>query len=99
MTQAVDVQCTGDAHRGWTCFATIRTARGDVSEHQVRVASADLERLAPGATDPTDLVIRSIAFLLEREPPSSILRAFDLVTIARFYPEYLTTIRATTRAT
>lgn len=99
MTPTVDVQCSGDARRGWTCFAGIREDDRRISEHEVRVNPGDLERLAPGAVDPTDLVVRSIAFLLEREPPSSILRAFDLIVIGRFYPEYETTIRHADRAT
>jgi hypothetical protein len=39
------------------------------------------------------LVERSFAFLLEREPPGSILRSFDLLEIARYFPEYEATIR------
>ncbi|MEO5940405.1 MAG: hypothetical protein ABIZ72_05530 [Candidatus Limnocylindrales bacterium] len=93
MRWSVDVECAGDARRGWTCFAAIRTGHELVSEHDVRVAPGDLARLSPRATDPTDLVERSIGFLLEREPPTSILRAFDLVAIARFFPEYESTIR------
>jgi len=30
----------------------------------------------------------SFAFLLEREPPGSILHSFDLTEIARYFPEY-----------
>jgi hypothetical protein len=99
MTWTVDVQCSGDARRGWTCFAAIRTRDGLVSEHEVRVASDDLSRLAPGAHDPARLVELSIAFLLEREPPTSILRTFDLTVIKRFFPEYEAEIRARTSAT
>jgi hypothetical protein len=35
-----------------------------------------------------DLVRRSFEFLLEREPPQSILRRFDLAVIQRYFPEY-----------
>jgi hypothetical protein len=35
-----------------------------------------------------DLVRRSFEFLLEREPPESILRRFDLAVIQRYFPEY-----------
>ena len=52
------------------------------------VATADLARLAPGATDPDDLVRRSFAFLLAREPKESILGRFDLPVIGRYFPEY-----------
>ena len=56
------------------------------------VAAADLARLDPGAASPDDLVRRSFDFLLAREPPSSILRSFDLMEIGRYFPEYEATI-------
>lgn len=92
MTWTVDVQCTGNPHAGWTCFVAIHDG-ATVSEHEVRVTHADIDQLAPGAPDPTDLVERSFAFLLEREPPSSILRTFDLPVIGRYFPDYEATIR------
>lgn len=72
---------------GWTCAVTVRSA-GATTEHRVRVTHAALERFAPGATDPTDVVRRSFAFLLEREPATSILRTFDLPDIGRYFPEF-----------
>jgi hypothetical protein len=93
MTWTVDARCSGDIRRGWTCFAAIRTQDELVSEHEVRVAPDDLARLAPAARDPIRLVELSIGFLLEREPPTSILRTFDLTVISRFFPEYEPTIR------
>ncbi len=98
MIWSVEVQCSGDARVAWTCFATVLDEGRRVSEHEVRVTPEDLARLAPAAVDPTDLVERSFAFLLEREPPSSILRAFDLSVIDRFFPDYESTIRKPTRA-
>lgn len=92
MTWSVEVACTGSQTSGWTCFVAICDG-GAASEHEVRVSAADLARLAPGAADPTDLVERSFAFLLEREPPSSVLRRFDLPVIDRYFPDYEATIR------
>ena len=66
---------------------------GSESTHTVAIRDEDLDRLAAGATDPTDLVRRSFAFLLEREPKEAILRSFDLPIIGRFFPEYEATIR------
>jgi hypothetical protein len=77
---------------GWTCCVRLVDARGS-SEHRVRVRPADLDRLAPGARDPADLVRRSFEFLLEREPRRSILHSFELPLIGRYFPEYETTIR------
>jgi hypothetical protein len=95
----VTVRCEGDRTGAWMCEVTVREGSRDVSTHRVAVAPQDLERLAPGAADPTDLVERSFVFLLEREPPSSILRSFDLPVIGRYFPEYETTIRRRTGAT
>ena len=39
------------------------------------------------------LIERSFEFLLDREPPSSILSSFDLTVIGRYFPEYEKTIR------
>ena len=72
---------------GWRCAVRVVDEK-TASEHSVEVTSDDLERLDPGATDPTELVRRSFEFLLEREPPSSILAEFELSDIARYFPEY-----------
>ena len=89
----IAVRCSGNAPAGWTCRVTLTDGPRPVSSHEVRVRAADLRRLAPSSSDPTDLVERSFAFLLERESPGSILRAFDLMEIARYFPEYEATIR------
>jgi hypothetical protein len=71
---------------GWECAVTVRDGRE--THHRVRVSHADLLRLRPGASGPEDLVRASFAFLLEREPKESILPAFDLTVIGRYFPEY-----------
>ena len=71
---------------GWDCMVTVRD--GSETRHRVRVSRADLARLAPGASDPVDLVKASFAFLLERESKESILREFDLIVIGRYFPDY-----------
>jgi hypothetical protein len=83
----IDVRCDPDGD-AWRCTVDL-----GVTRHDVGVARADLDRLDPGAADPTDLVRRSFAFLLDRESPTSILRSFDLPVIGRYFPEYERTIR------
>jgi L-2-hydroxyglutarate oxidase LhgO len=61
---------------------------GAVSRHVVRVPpglAADLG--CPGGGEDR-LVEESFAFLLEREPASSILRSFGLEVIEQYFPEY-----------
>jgi len=64
-----------------------------VTEHTVTVTKADRERFGPQSTV-EDLVTRSFEFLLEREPPTSILRKFALPDIERYFPDYPTAIRS-----
>jgi hypothetical protein len=91
--EQIEVTCKPGAG-GWTCVVTVGDpARGRPTEHEVAVSQADLARLAPGASEPQDLVERSFAFLLQREPKESILRHFDLPVIARYFAEYEASIR------
>ncbi|HEV8699048.1 MAG TPA: hypothetical protein VGQ89_15230 [Candidatus Limnocylindrales bacterium] len=90
MTQ-IDVECRPDRDV-WHCRVRLTDDQG-TGEHLVRVARTDLDRLAPGAAEPDDLVRRSFEFLLAREPRTSILREFDLPVIGRYFPEYERDIR------
>lgn len=72
---------------GWTCTVTVEEA-GGWTRHEVTVARADLERLEPGAAEPSRLVRQSFTFLLEREPKEAILRTFELPVIGRYFPGY-----------
>jgi hypothetical protein len=91
-TAPVDV-CCELAPGGWTCHVTVG-GPGTPTTHEVTVAAAYLVRLAPDASDPEDLVRRSFAFLLVREPKESILGRFDLPLIGRYFPEYERDLRA-----
>ena len=74
---------------GWVCEVTVDHG-GETSIHTVSVALADLVRWGRGqdASAVEDLVSRSFDFLLEREPPTAILRRFDLGVIERYFPDY-----------
>lgn len=93
MTDVV-VRCAASA-TGWECVVDLRDADGSTTRHRLEVRQRDLARLAPGADEPTDLVRRSFAFLLAREPKESILGAFDLPVIARHFRDYEAEIRRT----
>ncbi len=83
---AIDVDCRPSTD-GWTCDVGIADDASR-SRHTVRVKAGDLARLDPGAIEPTDLVRRSFAFLLRREPKESILASFDLTVISRYFADY-----------
>ena len=88
----IAVECTS-AGDGWTCTVRVDDPGGSGTSHDLRVTAADLERFAPGADVPAELVRRSFVFLLAREPKESILRSFDLPVIGRYFPEYEREIR------
>ena len=90
----IDVGCA-PAPTGWRCAVTIDDGRG-ASEHEVTVGTDDADALA-AAADPADverLVYETVAFLLEREPKESILRAFDITVVSRYFPEFEAEIRS-----
>lgn len=63
------------------------TVRIGARSYDVTVSEDDVRALAPDAT-PGELIAESFRFLLEREPPGSILPRFDLSVIGRYFPEY-----------
>jgi hypothetical protein len=83
---------TTPTQAGWACIVRIGDGSRNVSEHAVDVTTSDLNRLAPGSSV-EDLLKRSFEFLLEREPPQSILRKFALPDIERYFPDYPKAIR------
>ncbi|MGH2686761.1 MAG: hypothetical protein ACRDJP_14950 [Actinomycetota bacterium] len=58
------------------------------TSHRVTIPQTYVDGLGLGDADPGALIRASFAFLLEREPPSAILREFSLEDIERYFPEY-----------
>jgi hypothetical protein len=81
-----DVHCER-IDNGWLCAVTIADERS-TSSHTVAVSDEDLGRYGSGDEEPTNLVRRSFAFLLAREPKEAILHSFDLPVIGRYFPEF-----------
>jgi hypothetical protein len=65
--------------------------------HSVTVTPEYLQKLTGGGTSAEALIEKSFEFLLERESNASILRAFELPVIQRYFPEYERTIAAALR--
>lgn len=61
--------------------------------HTVTLPSDYWQNLTAGHVDRKTLIERSFAFLLEREPNTSILRTFDLPVIQQYFPEYERVVR------
>jgi hypothetical protein len=93
----IDVSCEpASAGEGARCRVTVSDDDG-TSTYDVAVPAAGpfLASLLPdpGFDDPERLVRETFAFLLEREPRSSILARFELSVVARYFPEYPAEIR------
>ena len=58
------------------------------TNHRVCVPPSMVEEMGLGDVDQEQLVRESIAFLLEREPATSILPEFGLDIISRYFPDY-----------
>ena len=60
--------------------------------HTVTVSSSYYEKLTGKRVAPEVLIEKSFAFLLQREANTSILSAFELTVISRYFSEYEKTI-------
>ena len=65
----------------------VRDARGE-SRHKVTMQAGEAERWAKLGAKPFDCVEAAMRFLLDREPKDSILGAFDMGVIRRYFPEF-----------
>ena len=70
-----------------TTFRVVVTDEDGSSTHMVTVMPSDVDRYAPGTT-PEELLEAAIAFLLAREPRSSILPRFELPVVERYFPDF-----------
>lgn len=73
---------------GPTAFTvTVRDGEGE-TRHDVTLSEADHAKLGGGTHTPEACVEAAFRFLLDREPKESILRRFDLMVIAHYFPEF-----------
>ena len=70
-----------------TFDVVVREPRGE-SRHRVTVSPSDAARFAKLGADPACAVEAAMAFLLDREPKESILGAFDIDVVRRYFPEF-----------
>jgi len=70
-----------------TFDVVVRDARGE-SRHRVTIDADDAARFAALGAEPARCVEAAMRFLLDREPKESILGAFDMDLIRRYFPEF-----------
>ncbi len=66
----------------------VKVSAATSTEHHVTLTDAYWEQIWNSRLTKKEIVSRSFAFLLEREPNSSIMRTFDLPVIQRYFSEY-----------
>lgn len=84
----IDVRRTGKDGEGRTTYRVRVSEGGSETTHEVAVSSEDFARLGVRCRSHEELLERSFAFLLEREPKGSILPRFHITEIERYFPEY-----------
>ena len=83
----VAISVLADPARALTFDVVVRDARSE-SRHRVTMQADDAARWAKLGAEPARCVEAAMRFLLDREPKESILAAFDMSVIRRYFPEF-----------
>jgi hypothetical protein len=81
------ISVTPDRARALAFDVVIRDAHGK-SRHRVTIDPDEAQRWAKAGADPSRCVEAAVRFLLDREPKESILSAFDMGVIRRYFAEF-----------
>jgi hypothetical protein len=81
------VSVTPDPDGGLVFDVVVRDAGSD-SRHRVTIQADEAERWAKFGAEPSSCAVAAMRFLLDREPKESILSAFDMRVIRRYFPEF-----------
>jgi hypothetical protein len=87
MSSKTAIVVSADPARELTFDVVFRDADGE-ARRRVTVSADDAARFARLGADPARAVEAAMAFLLDREPKESILGAFDINVIRRYFPEF-----------
>jgi hypothetical protein len=83
----IAISVTPAAAAALTFDVVVRDARGE-SRHRVTIEADEVERWAKLGAEPSDCVKAAMRFLVDREPKESILSAFDIRVIRRYFPQF-----------
>jgi len=72
---------------GFTFNVIVRDLHGE-SRHRVTIEANEAERWAKLGAEPSRCAEAVMRFLLDREPKESILSAFDMRVVRRYFPEF-----------
>ena len=85
MAASRQVIVSRDPRSADTFDVVVRDSKSE-SRHRVTISAQDAARFA--GAEPARCVEAAMAFLLDREPKESILAAFDIGVIRRYFPEF-----------
>jgi hypothetical protein len=94
---APSVSVTPCPGSGFTFDVIVRDLRGE-SRHQVTIEANEAEHWAKLGAEPSHCAEAVMRFLLDREPKESILSAFDMGVVRRYFPEFDEAFPATSSA-
>jgi hypothetical protein len=83
----IAISVTPAAAEALTFDGVVRDARGE-SRHRVTIEADEAARWAKLGAEPCACVEAAMRFLVDREPKESILSAFDMRVIRRYFPEF-----------
>lgn len=78
----IEVSAVGDD----TYEVTVNQGGGSTN-HRVTMSAQQQEKLCPGRS-PEECLEAAFRFLLDREPAQAILGQFDVMVIAKYFPEF-----------
>jgi hypothetical protein len=81
------ITVAADPARVLTFDVVVHEQKGE-SRHSVTISADDAARYSGSGLDPALCVEAAMTFLLDREPKESILGAFDISVIRRYFPEF-----------
>ena len=82
----INVRLDNKTEDGWI-FEVEVIEGGSQTRHEVALNKEDYKRLV-GDKSPEELIKKSFEFLLLHEPKESILSKFNLMDIAKYFPEF-----------
>ena len=63
------------------------------TKHEVIITDDVHQDLTNGQVTKEELLDFSFKFLLDREPNTSIISSFEIMVIAKYFPEYISTVK------
>ena len=83
----IEISVTPDPAHALTFDVVVRDALGE-SRHRVTMQTDEAKRWAKLGAEPSHCVEAAMRFLVDHEPKESILSAFDMRVIRRYFPEF-----------